>query len=347
MSCDRCKKLMWEYLAQELKKEDADFVKAHIETCASCKEEATQLQKVRDSLRSLPEEELPEGYHTELMEKLEQQKRVSLFPVRKRFYVRWKQASLLAAAVLLVVAVGGMQGVLSLQKNQSGLMYDIETGEQQETNPNVLDHSFAGQEEKTRTTENRGMQVEEKATEESDVSQIESMAPTQEKTENTLQNVAPTQEKVESAPQLVESHGEQEIIQQVEEESPQVLEQETNSSESVKSVQEEAVPPLVRAEMRTDIYRMTDENSVSEVQQQVILTVASKEGMIDTIRNLAISLEGYEVGQSDVETIKVAVPLRNAENFMDSLKELGETRNLEFTSEEMDPVLFEITIEVK
>ncbi len=69
--CEQFIELMPLYLENELSKTSKILFENHIRECESCAFELQQLQKMVDNLRNLPSLELPENYHSELMEKIE------------------------------------------------------------------------------------------------------------------------------------------------------------------------------------------------------------------------------------------------------------------------------------
>ena len=118
MNCDTIKELLWAYLENETTAEETAKIETHLEGCAACREELAQQKELKNALASLPDEELPEGYHTELMQKLQAENKVVPFHVKKKTR-GWKQLSMIAAAVLVVVAAGGMKGMLEMRQNQN------------------------------------------------------------------------------------------------------------------------------------------------------------------------------------------------------------------------------------
>lgn len=71
MNCDKVKELLWAYLENKTTAEETAEIETHLEGCAACREELAQQKEIKNALASLPDEELPEGYHTELMQKLQ------------------------------------------------------------------------------------------------------------------------------------------------------------------------------------------------------------------------------------------------------------------------------------
>lgn len=119
MSCEAVKELLWMYLEKETTAEEAEKIEKHLAECAACREELKAQKAIMETLSGLPDEELPEGYHGELMQKLraEAAPNVVPFPQKKKQPV-WKQLSMIAAAVLVVVAAGGINGMLEMRQGQ-------------------------------------------------------------------------------------------------------------------------------------------------------------------------------------------------------------------------------------
>lgn len=122
MKCEKCRELR---LAAERTAAEQAEMEQHLAECAACREEAAEEDAIWQALRSLPEEDLPEGYHAELMQKLQAEQKVVPFAAKKK-QAKWKQMSLIAAAVLLVVAAGGMNGILELRKNNMTAVAQME-----------------------------------------------------------------------------------------------------------------------------------------------------------------------------------------------------------------------------
>lgn len=121
MKCDAVKEMLWAYLENETT-ETAE-IESHLAVCAACREELELQRELKNALEGLPDEELPEGYHAELMQKLQAEKKVVPFPAKKHY--GWKQLGTIAAAVLVVVAAGGVKGMLEMRQNQNETMQQI------------------------------------------------------------------------------------------------------------------------------------------------------------------------------------------------------------------------------
>ena len=126
MNCEAVRELLWAYLEQETTAEEAVKIEEHLKACADCREELELQKEMMETLAGLPEVELPEGYHTELMQKLQAEaaSNVVPFPVRKKKQPMWKQWGMIAAAVLVVVAAGGMNGMLEMRKEQQTVVQE-------------------------------------------------------------------------------------------------------------------------------------------------------------------------------------------------------------------------------
>ncbi|MDD3394298.1 MAG: zf-HC2 domain-containing protein [Anaerotignum sp.] len=327
MSCEKCRELLWDYLENELTKEDADFVAAHFMQCESCQKEADQVKKIMDSLKNLPEEELPEGYHEEFMEKLAQEEKVSPLFVQKKPRYKWKQFSLVAAAVLLVAVIGGGQGILNLRENQNEMTEKMVNDKKEDTSDAAVEYSI--------TSQGEGML---------------DLAPEFQQTEK----AAPPdtglvgQAKQNGISQEAVPQEEQKAAQNVQEELPKMtVSRKAEVDIDTDILQDEAAPELEQAETRSMLFAQNDSGEDSQAQQEVILTVVRKDGVLDSIRDLAVSLEGDEVEQALEDSIKVFVPFDHADDFMDGLRELGETRSMEEAFEETEIVFFEVTLETE
>ena len=128
MNCEAVKEMLWAFLEKEITAEEAVKIEEHLKNCEACREELKFQQEMMETLSGLPDEELPEGYHTELMQKLqvEAAPNVVPFPVRKKKQPVWKQWGMVAAAVLVVVAAGGMNGMLEMRESQNAAVQEMQ-----------------------------------------------------------------------------------------------------------------------------------------------------------------------------------------------------------------------------
>lgn len=118
MHCETVKEMLWAYLEQETTAEEAVEIEKHLAGCAACREEYDAQKEILGMLSNLPEEELPEGYHAELMQKIQAEAKVVPITAKKKKQPIWRQWGMIAAAVLMVIAAGGMEGLLSMREGQ-------------------------------------------------------------------------------------------------------------------------------------------------------------------------------------------------------------------------------------
>lgn len=335
MNCEKCKGLLWECLAGELTKEDNEVVAEHLKSCATCQEEGEQLQRIMDSLKTLPEEELPQGYHEELMAKLagEQKKPPFIVPNKPRY--RWKQFSLLAAAIVLVAAIGGVQGVLNLRGSRGEIAQELTDDNDDEFGNDVMmKYSENFKEDNTDSTDEALMQIKNQSSQQ----------------ENTVKQEKTTVQETTSKgePKSKEILPE-EVSRSALGDTGAVLQEGVSQDTEtlMDNGQEESVSQFAEGAPRNIMMLQNDNEEESAVQHQVILSVENKEGVIDSISNLATSLDGYEAERSLEDNISIFIPPDKTEDFMEGLKDLGETRYLQDDSTKTDMVRFDVTIEAK
>ena len=128
MNCETVKEMLWAYLEKETTAEEAVKIEEHLKNCAVCREELELQKEIMDSLQNIPDEELPDGFHAELMQKLqvEAAPNVVPFPVKKKKAPVYKQWGMIAAAVMVVVAAGGMNGMLGMRDVQNAAVQEMQ-----------------------------------------------------------------------------------------------------------------------------------------------------------------------------------------------------------------------------
>ncbi len=150
MNCEKAKDLQWGYYKQELTAEETAELEQHLEECAECRQEAELYKEMQEMLNDLPEEELPEGYHAELMQKLEKEAKKTetgktewaVIPFRERLAEQkkkqkeqkirqkkqqktFRQWGMVAAAAVLVISSGTIQDMWEQQKqHRHDLIYE-------------------------------------------------------------------------------------------------------------------------------------------------------------------------------------------------------------------------------
>ena len=128
MNCETVKEMLWAYLEKETTAEEAVKIEEHLKNCAVCREELELQKEIMDSLQNIPDEELPDGFHANLMQKLqvEAAPNVVPFPVKKKKSPVYKQWGMIAAAVMVVVAAGGMNGMLGMRDAQNAAVQEMQ-----------------------------------------------------------------------------------------------------------------------------------------------------------------------------------------------------------------------------
>lgn len=135
MNCEAVREMLWAYLEKETTAAEAEKIEKHLTVCADCRAELELQKEMMDSLQSLPEMELPEGYHAELMQKLRAEAAPNVVPFpqkaaqKKKKQPMWKQWGMVAAAVLMVVAAGGMNGMLEMRESQNVAVQEMKAAD--------------------------------------------------------------------------------------------------------------------------------------------------------------------------------------------------------------------------
>ena len=102
MECNKIKEMLNSYLDNELPAEEVEHVKAHLETCDTCRQEFAELEEVKSMVKSLPHYSAP----AELAAKLESAYKPAPQPAGLLWRLRWAIPPLAtAAAVTLVVYI--------------------------------------------------------------------------------------------------------------------------------------------------------------------------------------------------------------------------------------------------
>ena len=135
MNCEAVKEMLWAYLEKETTAEEAEMIEAHLATCEACRAELNVQKEIMDSLQSIPDEELPDGFHAELMQKLRAEAAPNVVPFpqkaaqKKKKQPMYKQWGMIAAAVLVVVAAGGMNGMLEMRESQNAAVAEMKAAD--------------------------------------------------------------------------------------------------------------------------------------------------------------------------------------------------------------------------
>lgn len=297
MNCDKVKELLWAYLENKTTAEETAEIETHLEGCAACREELAQQKEMKNALASLPDEELPEGYHTELMQKLQAERKVVPFPAKKKH--GWKQMSMIAAAVLVVVVAGGTRGMLEMRQNQNEEIEQI-------LFENTALTADTGEETAEQTAADSA--TESNAAEKSDTKEDFSEQETKKVKKPVSQKVAPK----ETTPK------------------------ETTPKETAKSFLPEGAATMPKAALyASEAENAMDRETLvsgtraadSNAADSMTLQVAEKETALQAIRKSIEEAGGYE-GSSADDVIQAVIPAANYADFLEQVGKLGEIQAL-------------------
>lgn len=297
MNCDKVKELLWAYLENKTTAEETAEIETHLEGCAACREELAQQKEIKNALASLPDEELPEGYHTELMQKLQAERKIVPFPAKKKH--GWKQMSMIAAAVLVVVVAGGTRGMLEMRQNQNEEIEQI-------LFENTALTADTGEEAAEQTAADRA--TESNAAEKSDTKEDFSEQETKKVKKPVSQKVAPK----ETTPK------------------------ETTPKETAKSFLPEGAATMPKAALyASEAENAMDRETLvsgtraadSNAADSMTLQVAEKETALQAIRKSIEEAGGYE-GSSADDVIQAVIPAANYADFLEQVGKLGEIQAL-------------------
>lgn len=307
MNCDKVKELLWAYLENKTTAEETAEIETHLEGCAACREELAQQKEIKNALASLPDEELPEDYHTELMQKLQAERKVVPFPAKKKH--GWKQISMIAAAVLVVVVAGGTRGMLEMRQNQNEEIEQIlfeDTALMADTGEEAAEQTAADS-----ATENN-------AVEKSDTKEDFSEQETKKAKKPVSQKTAPKE------------------ITPKEATPKEATPKETTPKETAKSFWSDGAATMPKAAL----YASEAENAMdsetlvsgtramdSNAADSMTLQVEKKETALQAIRKSIEEAGGYE-GSSADDVIQAVIPAANYADFLEQVGKLGEIQAL-------------------
>lgn len=303
MNCDKVKELLWAYLENKTTAEETAEIETHLEGCAACREELAQQKEIKNALASLPDEELPKDYHTELMQKLQAERKVVPFPAKKKH--GWKQMSMIAAAVLVVVVAGGTRGMLEMRQNQNEEIEQIlfeDTALMADTGEEAAEQTAADS-----ATENN-------AAGKSDTKEDFSEQETKKAKKPVSQKTAPKE------------------ITPKEATPKEATPKETTPKETAKSFWSDGAATMPKAAL----YASEAENAVdsetlvsgtraldSNAADSMTLQVEKKETALQAIRKSIEDCGGYE-GSSADDVIQAVIPVANYADFLEQVGKLGE-----------------------
>lgn len=292
MNCDKVKELLWAYLENKTTAEETAEIETHLEGCAACREELAQQKEIKNALASLPDEELPEGYHTELMQKLQAERKIVPFPAKKKH--GWKQMSMIAAAVLVVVVAGGTRGMLEMRQNQNEEIEQIlfeNTALTADTGEEAAEQIAADS-----ATENN-------AAEKSDTKEDFSEQETKKVKKPVSQKTAPKETTPKETAKSFRSEG-----------AATMPKAALYASEAENAMDSETLVSGTRA-------------ADSDAADSMTLQVAEKETALQAIRKSIEEAGGYE-GSSADDVIQAVIPVANYADFLEQVGKLGEIQAL-------------------
>ena len=303
MNCDKVKELLWAYLENKTTAEETAEIETHLEGCAACREELAQQKEIKNALASLPDEELPEDYHTELMQKLQAERKVVPFPAKKKH--GWKQMSMIAAAVLVVVVAGGTRGMLEMRQNQNEEIEQIlfeDTALMADTGEEAAEQTAADS-----ATENN-------AAGKSDTKEDFSEQETKKAKKPVSQKTAPKETTPKEAT------------------PKEATLKETTPKETAKSFWSDGAATMPKAAL----YASEAENAMdsetlvsgtramdSNAADSMTLQVEKKETALQAIRKSIEEAGGYEESSAD-DVIQAVIPVANYADFLEQVGKLGE-----------------------
>lgn len=303
MNCDKVKELLWTYLENKTTAEETAEIETHLEGCAACREELAQQKEIKNALASLPDEELPKDYHTELMQKLQAERKVMPFPAKKKH--GWKQMSMIAAAVLVVVVAGGTRGMLEMRQNQNEEIEQIlfeDTALMADTGEETAEQTAADS-----ATENN-------AAEKSDTKEDFSEQETKKAKKPVSQKVAPKETTPKEAT------------------PKEATPKEMTPKETAKSFWSDGAATMPKAALYASEAEnaMDSETLVSDTRamdsnaaDSMTLQVEKKETALQAIRKSIEDCGGYE-GSSADDVIQAVIPVANYADFLEQIGKLGE-----------------------
>lgn len=116
MKCEDYLELLSPYLDQQLTTQEVEELEAHLKTCKSCREELEILEAIGITLDGLKDKEVPQGFHTELMNKINAQKQIKPFYHHKFFMYG---SSIAAVFILVIIFSQGLNFENSSEQDQA------------------------------------------------------------------------------------------------------------------------------------------------------------------------------------------------------------------------------------
>lgn len=130
VKCEKLLEMISPYLDGELQESEREEFLAHMEQCPQCKKEVEELEQLLHDFSEIPEVELPEGFHEELMVKIKDSVVVPI-SIQKKKNTPWRKIIAVAAVFAIVVIVGGGMQELSKGTKKPLQQSSVADGEDQ------------------------------------------------------------------------------------------------------------------------------------------------------------------------------------------------------------------------
>lgn len=333
MKCAYCKENIWAYLEGSLSQEMAQEIEKHLLVCADCKEEADLIKNMMQALHSLPSVELPQGYHAELMQKIEKEANttnVVAFPKNRK--TNWKNMGLVAAALLVVAVAGGIQGIQRMKQPQDAIIAQIQEPIQPETE--TINDTTVQPKQQNETV---NIQISEKIIQEPE----QAVIPKQQERETEQ----PKQQVVQSKPKTTAMQQNQSTQENAQK---QQVQQNTTQPQTYTVEQTKQTPQM--ADMTSSGEQLLQSRANTQ-QPETAYATLSVEDTQKAVESLKIMAENLSLEVSTKENqVTVSMQYQQMADFYEDLKDLGDLTMETEISENMEEetvVLVQITCEQK
>lgn len=352
MKCSQCQEKFWDYYDGTLSAEEAAELEKHLESCPECAAEAKLVKQMLESLHTLPEAALPEGYHEELMGKIakenlakvsdasidqtEKQETSTVVPFPQKRRKNWKNFGLVAAAVVLVAAAGGIQGIQQLRAPQEAIIQEAK---------NTPETSGYGTEE-TITADNSTADETTETLQDAVVNETTGTVTAEPKQTTVQPKISKTTPETTTTTETTQpaDSGQNAPVQSVQEETaapestanqPQAAaaEQPLVGAYSMNTLSEDTAGVGVTESSQPVVVRASD----MQMPEQVSLQVKDVQEAMDGIRTIITEMELTEKEATE-SSITVTMKENQKQTFLDELSEIGtlpDTEVSESTSETM------------
>lgn len=346
MKCSQYQEKFWDYYDGTLTAKEAAELEKHMESCPECAAEAKMVKQMLESLHTLPEAALPEGYHEELMGKIakenlakvsdasidqtEKQETGTVVPFPQKRRKNWKNFGLVAAAVVLVAAAGGIQGIQQLRAPQEAIIQEAK---------NTPEVSGYGTEETT-TADNSTADETTETLQDTIVSETTGAVSAEPKQETAQPKISKTTPKTTTTTETTQpaDSGQKAPVQNVQEETaapestanqPQAeaADQPLAGAYSMNTMSDDAAAGAGTAESSQPVVvRASD----MQMPEQVSLQVNDVQKAMDDIRTIITEMELTEKEATE-SSIIVTMKENQKQTFLDELSEIGTLPDTEVT----------------